>query len=236
MQVIGPNGSGFLGGVVAISTGNDHTVALKSDGTVFAWGRNVDAQLGDGTSALRTTPIPVVGKDRIGFLSGVVSLSARGIHTAAIRSEGTIVGTVSLEDTFVSGNPLQFEFRPVGGGVTLSRNVTPRANGAFSFFDIPPGEYVVAVKGNKWLRQAIPNVITLGGNNVIDLRFTLSSGDANDDNVVDVLDLDALIQAFDSDSGSPHWNGGAADFNCDGSVDVLDLDILIRNFDLMGTP
>jgi len=39
-----------LTGVVAIAAGNHHTVALKEDGTVWAWGRNSDGQLGDGST------------------------------------------------------------------------------------------------------------------------------------------------------------------------------------------
>lgn len=63
---------------------------------------------------------------------------------------------------------------------------------------------------------------------------TLAAGDANDDYMVDVLDLDLLIQSFDADPDSPQWNDGVADFNCDDSVDVFDLDLLIRNFDQSG--
>ena len=50
---------------------------------------------------------------------------------------------------------------------------------------------------------------------------------------MDVLDLDTLLQAFDSLPGNPHWNP-EADFNADDSVDVYDLDLLIRNFDQTG--
>jgi hypothetical protein len=37
-----------LSGATAIAAGLDHTVALKDDGTVWAWGRNVFGQLGIG--------------------------------------------------------------------------------------------------------------------------------------------------------------------------------------------
>ena len=39
-----------LTGVIAIAGGLDHTLALKADGTVWAWGDNAFGQLGDGTT------------------------------------------------------------------------------------------------------------------------------------------------------------------------------------------
>jgi alpha-tubulin suppressor-like RCC1 family protein len=44
-----------------IAGGDSHTLALKSDGTVWAWGENWYGQLGDGTTALRYNPVQVVG-------------------------------------------------------------------------------------------------------------------------------------------------------------------------------
>ena len=44
----------------AVTAGEDHTVALKSDGTLWAWGENNTAQLGDGTITDRHSPIPVI--------------------------------------------------------------------------------------------------------------------------------------------------------------------------------
>ena len=42
-----------------ISAGGSHIVALKSDGTVWAWGHNEQGQLGDGTTTNRSTPVQV---------------------------------------------------------------------------------------------------------------------------------------------------------------------------------
>ncbi|MCL0099702.1 hypothetical protein M1O55_02395 [Dehalococcoidia bacterium] len=40
----------------AISAGNSYTIALKSDGTLWAWGHNDDGELGDGTTSDKYTP------------------------------------------------------------------------------------------------------------------------------------------------------------------------------------
>ena len=68
----------------AISAGGNHSLALKSDGTVYAWGWNQFGQLGDGTMTDRTTPVQVSG------LSGVTAISAGGNHSLALKSDGTV--------------------------------------------------------------------------------------------------------------------------------------------------
>ena len=41
-----------------VSAGGDHTVAVKTDGTLWAWGDNNYGQLGDGTTTNQSTPGP----------------------------------------------------------------------------------------------------------------------------------------------------------------------------------
>ena len=54
-----------------IAAVGEHTLRVKGDGTVWAWGRNVCGQLGDGTTTQRLTPVRVSG------LTGVVAIAAR---------------------------------------------------------------------------------------------------------------------------------------------------------------
>jgi alpha-tubulin suppressor-like RCC1 family protein len=42
-----------------LSLGSSHTLAVKSDGSVWAWGANFSDQIGDGTSTQRTSPVQI---------------------------------------------------------------------------------------------------------------------------------------------------------------------------------
>jgi alpha-tubulin suppressor-like RCC1 family protein len=70
--------------VKAVAAGGGHSLALKSDGTVWAWGWNGDGQLGDGTTRSRTAPVQVSG------LTGVVRIAAGGAHSLAVKDDGTV--------------------------------------------------------------------------------------------------------------------------------------------------
>ena len=55
MRVLG------LHGITALAAGDAHTVALRQNGTLWAWGYNGQGQLGDGTVMNRTSPVQVLG-------------------------------------------------------------------------------------------------------------------------------------------------------------------------------
>jgi len=78
--------TGLGGAVVSIATGDYHTVALMADGTVKAWGLNGSGQLGNGTNANSSLPVPVVG------LSGrVMAIAAGDYFTLALMADGTVM-------------------------------------------------------------------------------------------------------------------------------------------------
>jgi len=74
-----------LSGVTAISANNSyHTLALKSDGSVWSWGANSSGQVGDGSTNTRTTPYQIPG------LSGIVAIATSSYTSMALKSDGTI--------------------------------------------------------------------------------------------------------------------------------------------------
>ena len=68
----------------SVFSGEHHTAAIKTNGTLWAWGRNNSGQLGDGTTTDKTTPT------QIGTATTWSSVSGGGYHTVARKSDGTL--------------------------------------------------------------------------------------------------------------------------------------------------
>ncbi len=73
-----------LTNVLAVAAGSYHSLALKQDGTVWAWGVNYLGQLGDATLQDHSTPMQVQGIDQ------VVSIYANWDSSVALRQDGTV--------------------------------------------------------------------------------------------------------------------------------------------------
>jgi alpha-tubulin suppressor-like RCC1 family protein len=74
-------GGGNLG---TVSAGGAHTCAVLFDGTAKCWGDNWAGQLGDGTTAQKTSPVPVSG------MTNAVQIDVGGYHSCAILSGGAL--------------------------------------------------------------------------------------------------------------------------------------------------
>jgi alpha-tubulin suppressor-like RCC1 family protein len=83
--------SGVMAGktIIAVAAGEDHSLALSSDGLVFAWGNGSYGQLGDGLGTDSLTPVAV---RTAGVLSGktVVAIAAGGGFSIALTSDGKL--------------------------------------------------------------------------------------------------------------------------------------------------
>jgi alpha-tubulin suppressor-like RCC1 family protein len=118
VQVKDPlDGSGFLTNVTGIAAGGGFSLALKPDGTVWAWGLNAIGQLGDGTTTTpRRTPVQVVG------LTGVTAIAAGGF-SLALKADGTVWawganGTGSLGDGTTENRRTPIQVRDSSGFLT----------------------------------------------------------------------------------------------------------------------
>ncbi len=74
----------FDGRVVGRMATKTHTVYAKRDGTLWAWGKNDDGQLGDGTLTSRSAPVGIIG------MSNVKSVAVGYDHTVVLTTDGKV--------------------------------------------------------------------------------------------------------------------------------------------------
>jgi alpha-tubulin suppressor-like RCC1 family protein len=64
------------------STGGSHSLALKTNGTLWVWGSNTNGQVGNNTVVNATAPVQV--------LAGVSAAAGGNLHSLAIKTDGTL--------------------------------------------------------------------------------------------------------------------------------------------------
>ena len=85
--------TGVLAGktIASVATGGSYTLALATDGRIYAWGRNAESQLGDGSTTARSSPV-AVDFGASSALNGkfVVAIATGSTHSLALTSEGKV--------------------------------------------------------------------------------------------------------------------------------------------------
>jgi len=112
------------------SNGGYHTLAIKTNGTLWAWGLNVYGQLGKGDFSQRNSPVQV-GND-----SDWSQVSAGENHSTAIKEDGTLY-------TWGRNNS-----GDLGNGTTTNVN-TPTQLGTETYLDVSAGDgFTAAIRSN----------------------------------------------------------------------------------------
>jgi hypothetical protein len=83
-----------LASMTAIAGGSEHSLAVRGDGTVWAWGRNYYGQLGDGTTIDRVGPVRATG-----LPTGATGVAAGWYHSLFLVSsvQGDLDGEGSVD-------------------------------------------------------------------------------------------------------------------------------------------
>ena len=72
----------IVGDVKAVAAGDEHSLYLTTDGTLYAMGVNTAGQLGDGTKTSRTTPVKIA--------TGVAAIAASFSYSMYVTTDGTL--------------------------------------------------------------------------------------------------------------------------------------------------
>ena len=76
-----------LSGMVAVAAGWYHSLGLRNDGTVWAWGYNGVGELGNGSTSDSAIPVQVQG-----LPTNIVAIAAGQYHSLALDSGGNVWG------------------------------------------------------------------------------------------------------------------------------------------------
>lgn len=78
-----------FGGAAQVAAGDNFSVALKTDGSVWAWGHNQYGKLGDGSTTNRPRPVQVIETSGAA-LANVTRIAAGLVNTLALKADGTV--------------------------------------------------------------------------------------------------------------------------------------------------
>lgn len=209
LMPVNANRDGFV-----VSGGNADGVADgATERDVFKWGVNwgVDTDM-------------KIGPD--GFMYVCALLDGKIMRVRPVSPLDQLRGHITL-DTYVgipASLPLKIEIRS-GDTVVETHNTVV---GAYRDYYISPGvtgTYDIWAKASNWLAIRM-NGVTLTANTTLDLDFPVN-GDAQQDNVIDVFDLNRIFVDF---------GGTSPDLDGNGFLDVFDMNLTLVHFGLVGEP
>jgi len=156
---------GAVGCWRVISAGENFSLAIKTDGTLWGWGQNSN-KLGLGLGNLLNQNLPI----QIGTANDWATVSAGNVHSLAVKTNGTL---------WSWGNG---QFGQLGNGVfnSATPNVT-QVGTANDWLSVSAGNrFSLAIKttGTLW-SWGLNNTGQLGLNNVIDQNLPVQVGTSN---------------------------------------------------------
>jgi hypothetical protein len=202
----------YLPGILVEASGN--VIVGDSCGEVRCYGPD------GGLRWSRSFLFPICGLPALGPAGLEMGLADGFMYCfEAETRKYDVTASVTFEGR-APGAPLpsvEYDLRlPGSGWPFLWRRVAPEPDGTY-LLTVPEGEFDISVKADKWLSSMAENVPHDAGQ----IEFFCYAGDTNNDDVVDTLDLNAVLLGF---------GGDEPDLNLDGMVDLIDLNYVLVNF------
>ncbi len=153
--------------VTMIAAGDNHTIALKDDGTVWAWGRNTS---GVGTS--RPTPIQIKGLGNVSTIGGGGGFDS---FVLAVRQDGTVWLWKSMSSDPTTKEPVFTQVHGIDNVMQI--NEFPFVQGGQVLLRYFGDENTVSVKVNGSFNDWVDLPLREVGNNVWELQVELEPGE-----------------------------------------------------------
>lgn len=177
------------------------------------------------------TPTPSANRrvDFTLFLHGIgkggdsVSFGGTGNTSPRSTTRDVILSFINDQGDLISERTTKITYSPSTGAY----------NGYLQLeSSIPSGIYTIKVKSPGFLRRIFPGIITIQANAPITLPSVyLVTGDANNDNVLNILDYNLLLDCYSDLSPARACNAtklAQTDFTDDGKVNQFDYNLFLR--------
>ena len=190
---------------------------LASSGEILQIHVKAIGDSGDISSLTITTGALDEGLVSAGFTSG-------DLQIGDLLNGCTFSGTVDLQGRSQNNGAT---FRVVGNNAGVF-SITTNAAGAYELA-VPQGNYQLTTDLDRYLANQRTDQSCPAGETVQLPDITLLGGDANDDCIINILDLAFMGARFGLSDGDASFDA-KADINADGTVNILDLTVAGGNF------
>ncbi|MCL2089258.1 MAG: Ig-like domain-containing protein [Oscillospiraceae bacterium] len=198
-----------------ISAGRNHTLALKDDGTVWAWGANNSGQLGTGNTTASNIPVPV--GTSVPLFENIIAVSAGQDYSLALKNDGTVW-------SWGANNFGQLGQSSTTPSITAPAQVRVSGGMLSNIIDIDAGTYHSAAVssegrvftwGNNYYGQ-LGNHPTAAQNNILNSTFAIQARKTSDvnsffDDIAEVSAGNGFTVARSKDNGFI-WVWGRNDY------------------------
>lgn len=234
---------GVTGATQYVATGHTEYNLVNPSGQATAEGQAFSAMYTQiiGSGGGSTSPSPTITGTGGGGTGTQIALTLllHGLGSGGDNANPTSQGTQSPKHTsrqtivtfFDSNNQ---SIGTASGTVTYNA-VSGNFTGTFDASAIPAGLYLASVKTQGFLSKSVPGTVTINAGQLNTIpTVSETTGDVNNDNLLDILDYNAILSCFGSKQTSatctfaPDANTSKADIDDDGLITGTDYNLLLR--------